>query len=399
MEMASARCAYRAIRAFNRALRCRTFACGVRAKGRWVTSTSSRTFQIARPVISSEVSPNASLDGDDYKYPELDEESQPEIPFEPLQPMGYKKDKVAALLLGFFGIGAAAVFASYTLHPRLIDLVIDGWHLNPATEDTGFETNVFSLLSILYAILFGNTFTFLYTRQERLVQEMYEEALCLELVLEETFLADSRVEDRTMVVAELRKYVKNELYNPLDMHSPFQAGSPFTSIVRTVRRIGADGVEINGVMAACNRLAEAQSRRSAAASQILPLFHWVFLYLIMTSLIVTFLIFEAADGSFESRRLIFAAMCGLLFMTSAALEDLAEPLTGLYTFRDQLDARLKYVCQALDSYMLSKVLEGLDCGNVEGEDSQPGSEFSLALHADPNSAKRRRNRRRMKSSL
>lgn len=307
-----------------------------------------------------------------------------------------KKNSKVLVFLGFLLFGTTTVLSSFLAHPFLIRLVKDVWQLEPLDGDTGgFETNVFSLLSILYAILFGNTFTFLYNRQERLVQELYEEVLCSEVLLEETFLAVHDSVERRQVVRVMREYVLHELYTPMDMNSPFMEGSPFLKLLKTIRALKhkhPEAVDIRGLLVACNRLAEAQSRRSAAACQVLPAFHWVFLYLIVGSLITIFLVFEAASGSYTSRRLIFSALCGLLLITSAVLEDLASPLSGLYTFRDQLDNRLSHLCEAVDRCLAreSTFFDDIDEGVATDEDMNG---MSLVLGGDPGSISKDRRRR------
>ena len=71
------------------------------------------------------------------------------------------------------------------------------------------------------------------------------------------------------------RYVDQELYNPIDMESPFSRRSSYMEILTIMRQIKAEGLPVQGLVEACKQLADAQSRRSAVAAQILPVVHWV----------------------------------------------------------------------------------------------------------------------------
>ncbi len=76
----------------------------------------------------------------------------------------------------------------------------------------------------------------------------------------------------------------------------------------------------------------------------------------------TFLLFDASELDFsqpntfdavpEERRALFGALCALLALTQQVLIDLADPVSGMYTFRLALDKRVAFlgrITSSLDS--------------------------------------------------
>ena len=57
--------------------------------------------------------------------------------------------------------------------------------------------------------------------------------------------------------------------------SPFSNGSSYMGILGIISSMKRQGLPVAGLVEACKQLADAQSRRSAVAAQILPSVHWV----------------------------------------------------------------------------------------------------------------------------
>ena len=69
--------------------------------------------------------------------------------------------------------------------------------------------------------------------------------------------------------------MKEEVYNPSDARSPFTCEGTYMGILNILTAMRNTGVPVSGLVEACKQLADAQSRRSAVAAQILPVVHWV----------------------------------------------------------------------------------------------------------------------------
>jgi len=258
----------------------------------------------------------------------------------------------------FLGVSIVCVLGAYSLHPTLLQAVADFWDLKPGS-DASFENSFFSLVGIIYGLLSGNTFLFLYERQVNIVQELYGEAFALELLLQQTFLAVDDPEVRAIMSKSCRRYIREEMYMPTEMSSPFTPDSAFVEIVGHVVEEQTLGLDVEGLKEAAQKLADAQSRRSAVAAQVLPGMHWVFLHTLEAIFLLCFLVFDATTGdelangvtqmvAVPERQLGFAALTGVLVLTSQVLHDLDSPVAGLYSFRRSLDLRLQYVIALLD---------------------------------------------------
>ena len=55
-------------------------------------------------------------------------------------------------------------------------------------QELTFETQYLAAISLVTAILFGNTFAFSFDRQRQIIQEIAEEIFALELLLQELFI-------------------------------------------------------------------------------------------------------------------------------------------------------------------------------------------------------------------
>ena len=69
--------------------------------------------------------------------------------------------------------------------------------------------------------------------------------------------------------------MKEEVYNPAAAKSPFTCEGTYMNILNILVAMQSQGVPVQGIVEACKQLADAQSRRSAVAAQILPVVHWV----------------------------------------------------------------------------------------------------------------------------
>lgn len=254
-------------------------------------------------------------------------------------------------LVLYLGMSAISMVGGYALHPWLLQLTAMFWGVRPS--DSNFETGFFGLLSIVYSVFSGQTFLFLYERQINIVQETYGEVFALELLVQQTFVACDDIETRRLMARSVRLYMKEELYNPRDMDSPFTPGSTYQGILKQMLKMQSQGHPVAGLVEAMKQLADAQSRRSAVAAQILPVVHWIFMHGMEIIFVFTFLVFDASELDAANpetiqnvpseRRLFFGALFGLLALTTQVLKDLDDPVNGVYSFRQALDDRVKFL--------------------------------------------------------
>ena len=112
--------------------------------------------------------------------------------------------------------------------------------------------------------------------------------------------------------------------------SPFSCEGTYMGILNILVAMQSQGVPVQGIVEACKQLADAQSRRSAVAAQILPVVHWIFMHGMELIFIATFLVFDASevDASEWSaplqvpveRSLFFGALFGVLALNTQVLK-------------------------------------------------------------------------------
>eukprot|EP01026_Neomeris_dumetosa_P014954 TRINITY_DN15573_c0_g2_i8.p1 TRINITY_DN15573_c0_g2~~TRINITY_DN15573_c0_g2_i8.p1 ORF type:complete len:274 (-),score=29.31 TRINITY_DN15573_c0_g2_i8:241-1062(-) len=214
-----------------------------------------------------------------------------------------------------------------------------------------FETSYFGFISIIYAIIIGNTFGFLYTRQTRIVEELYEEILALEILVQEVFLHVDDIGDRYNLLKAFQAYLDDVLFGLKKIDSPFDRQSPLIRILKMLAELRQQKIEVKSMVVAVEEISRAQSRRLAASAQILPQIHWVMLYAIGFLFVSTFLIFETGVNNPREVKYIFTILCGICTSVILVLQDLADPLGGMYTFRDNLEDRLQFVSRQLDNLL------------------------------------------------
>lgn len=92
-------------------------------------------------------------------------------------------------------------------------------HDSDAQELT-FETQYLAAISLVTAILFGNTFAFSFDRQRQIIQEMAEEIFALELLLQELFIDIPEPHLRWRVIKNIKCGPHAAYYMPrvLDLH-------------------------------------------------------------------------------------------------------------------------------------------------------------------------------------
>lgn len=71
-------------------------------------------------------------------------------------------------------------------------------------QELTFETQYLSAISLVTAILLGNTFAFSFDRQRQIIAEMSEEVFALELLLQELFIEISEPHLRWRVIKHIK---------------------------------------------------------------------------------------------------------------------------------------------------------------------------------------------------
>ena len=241
-------------------------------------------------------------------------------------------------------------------------------------QELTFETQYLAAISLVTAILLGNTFGFSFDRQRQIIAEMSEEVFALELLLQELFIEISEPHLRWRVIKHIkcalvicrpslqplleitsadalavavfdsvglsvcaheavhsvvgyagvcwchrltsectcRRYIDDEI-QARDIDSPFRVDGAIMGLFNALLTLREEGKGINKMIASVEMLAQANSRRGALASALLPPLHWVMLASLAMLLLSAFLLFDSDfSNPVGENRKIFAVLSATL---------------------------------------------------------------------------------------
>jgi hypothetical protein len=255
-----------------------------------------------------------------------------------------------------------AGFLAWQAHPYLLDAIGYVLDLNwKEASVTPFQNSFFSVLSLLFAIFSGNSMGFLYDRQRLMVQQFYTEVGALEEVMEEAAYALG--DEAYSVLTQIRKYIDQEIRGPSNQLPPLEDGLALNIIRSEARRYKEMGAEVEEVMSATSRLAEAQSMRQATSLQALPFVHWALLYIIAFTFVLTLLLLEAGGNfSDEGRHVLFSATSSLMTFVLMVISDLSDPSEGVYAATAAMEERLSYTQRMLARHQKTTVIHEAGTG-------------------------------------
>ncbi|GAB5361272.1 hypothetical protein AAMO2058_000699500 [Amorphochlora amoebiformis] len=220
------------------------------------------------------------------------------------------------------------------------------------SNDQGqFIQNFVTVNGLLFSILTGNAFYFLYQQQESLFYALFSEVSEAKSLLEQaTFVCQGRP-FYGIVLEKIRKYVKDDLrrvdYPPATLLSSKPEDDPLESILY-LTSVGIPSIVYETVRA----LRQARGRRLAATQRKLPKVHFVLLYVLSFIELVSFPLIGAATSAAHMgsniltvEGLLFGMLCGGIMLTLQVTLELWNPIGGAYN----VDAVLNEMVMGLEA--------------------------------------------------
>eukprot|EP00892_Ulva_mutabilis_P004604 jgi/Ulvmu1/2515/UM138_0019.1 len=257
--------------------------------------------------------------------------------------------------LVIIGTAAAAGCAAYALWPyarTVINYIFSADAVEARVlQELTFETQYLAAISLVTAILFGNTFAFSFDRQRQIIQEIAEEIFALELLLQELFIEIPEPHLRWRVIKHIKRYVDDEI-QARDIDSPFRVDGAIMGLFDALLTLREEGKSISKLLLSVEMLAQANSRRGALAAALLPPLHWVMLGSLCALLLSAFVLFDSDfSNPVAENRAIFAVLSAMLVTILQVLRDISTPDDGLYSVRDPMETRLSYVRWQMDNIL------------------------------------------------
>lgn len=286
------------------------------------------------------------------------------------------------------GTSLAAGVAAWVAWPICHDVVLNFFHANAiearVRQELTYETQFLAAISLVTAILLGNTFAFSFDRQRQIIQAMSEEVFAVELLVQEAFLELPEPKLRWSVIRHVRKYVENEIQSS-STSSPFNIDGAIVAIFQELENLKKQGKGITRMLSAVEMLAQANSRRVATSAALLPALHWVLLSSLCVMVLSSFILFDSdMDTPVEENRMIFAVLAAIFYSILQVLGDMANADEGLYSIKDTMDHRLSFVRWQMDNILTDPAIKVSILSKDGGSDSESDSEDTKGEEANIN---------------
>jgi len=204
-------------------------------------------------------------------------------------------------------------------------------------DQSQFMQNFLTVNGLLFTILCGNTYTSLYSQQERLYHALFLEVSEAKSLLEQACLVCQGRPFFPKVLQSIGAYVKNDLRR-LDLEpADLLANRPMDDPLEFILYATSVGVP-STIYDTVRDLRQARGLRLGAMQRKLPPIHFVLLYVLGFLELLAFPLLGAGTASMSRENtvlaiqaLFFGAMCGAIVMTLQVIYELWKPFGGAYT--------------------------------------------------------------------
>eukprot|EP00434_Breviolum_minutum_P010153 symbB.v1.2.008961.t1/scaffold508.1/size221222/10 len=267
-------------------------------------------------------------------------------------------------VLGLTWAGQGVRRISFTF-VRMLNLsvdVADGWTFLTGTKTIvplgdvaqGYVGNVLALMSVLFSILAGNSYTSLYSQNEAIFCALFAEVSEAKALMEQIALVCSGRPFYRSALENIRRYVERDLRRLDRPPSILCACKPRDDPLESILYLTSVGVP-SAVYETVRSLRQRRGDRLGAVQRKLPPVQMALLYVLGGFNLMSLLLLALANPSAaESQlcRMLFASMAGALMMTMRVIHELWTPVGGAYNvdgvlrvmirgLEDELDQRLK----------------------------------------------------------
>jgi len=229
-------------------------------------------------------------------------------------------------------IGAVA----YPLMSLGLKSVLDTGELSILGNDSSqFIQNFLSVNGLLYSILCGQSYYFMYQQTENLYHALYAEVSEAKSLLEQVSLICSGRPFFVDVLGQIQRYVKEDLkridYSPAVLLSSKPKDDPLESVLY-LTSVGVPSVIYDTVRS----LRQARAVRLAATQRKLPEVQFWLLYFLASLELLSFPLLGAGTSSLFTNSILvvqsvlFGCMAGSLTLSLVIIHELWTPVGGAY---------------------------------------------------------------------
>lgn len=247
-----------------------------------------------------------------------------------------------------FGLG----FLLYPTLQRLAWAALVGTTTPFALSDAaqGYVGHFLALVSLLFSILGGSSYSSLYTQNEAIFHALFREVSEAKALLEQVTLVCSNRPFFRDVVRYIQNYVKRDLCRLDRPPAVVLARKPKDDPLESILYLTSVGVP-SMIYETVRSLRQRRGDRLGSVQRKLPPVQLVLLYVLGALNLVSFLLFSpaAVGGEFRLCRSLFALLASALMMTMRVIHELWTPVGGAYNVDGVLAVMIRGLDEELDA--------------------------------------------------
>lgn len=285
---------------------------------------------------------SSSLSWDNNITPSLSSSSS-SSPARPSKLITTDRERLTVQLTTILRVGLPSLFAgtcAYLLFPTLAltlaDIINDAGAFAVLSQDSSqFVQNFLTVVGLLFSILVGQTYYFMYQQQESIYFALFDEVTEAKSLLEQVALVCQGRDMYPRVLESIDRYVQEDLKmlqsDPADLLSTRPVDDPLESIMY-MTSVGVP----SGVYETVRSLRRARASRLGALQRKLPQVHILLLWILALIELVSFPLLGAGTQTIGGYNILSVEAClfGIMtfgiVMTLRVVTELWRPAGGAY---------------------------------------------------------------------
>lgn len=276
--------------------------------------------------------------------------------------------------------GLLAFFAFPQLALWLCSLFNDAGVFTVLSQDSSqFVQNFLSIASLLFSILVGQTYYFMYQQQETVYYALFNEVTEAKSLLEQVALVCQGRSMYPRVLNAISTYVETDLKRLQADPAVLLSARPMDDPLETVMYLTSVGVP-STVYETVKSLRQARAQRLGALQRKLPQIHMILLWILAIVELISFPLLGAGTQSLGGYKILtiegclFGVMTAGIVLTLRVVGELWRPAGGAYNVDSVLKVMVRGLEQELQARLAGKTISAQ-------RDNFPSSSTDIMLPA------------------
>jgi len=249
-------------------------------------------------------------------------------------------------------------------------LTMAGWVNDPGVfavlsqDSSQFVQNFLTVSGLLFSILVGQSYSFMYTQQESVYYALFEEVTEAKSLLEQVALVCQGRSMYQQVLACISNYVRNDLRQLQCAPAQLLSSRPVDDPLESIMYLTSVGVP-STVYETVRSLRQARARRLGALQRKLPSIHMLLLWVLAAIELGAFPLLGAGTQTIGGYNILtvegalFGVMTFGIVMTLRVVGELWRPAGGAYNVDGVLSVMVSGLVEELDARMSGSTYSAL----------------------------------------